>query len=102
LEPAQAAVPVLVGPYTHNFRDIVGIFREANAILVVPPEPEALAAIFTDLVRNPERRTLLGGRAQHVFRSQAGATFRTAEALVRLLHAGRGSKESPQVEHAGL
>jgi 3-deoxy-D-manno-octulosonic-acid transferase len=100
LEPAQAAVPVLMGPYTHNFRDMVGIFREANAILVVPPEPEALAATITELIRNPEQRRLLGGRAQHVFRSQAGATFRTADALVRLMHAGRGSKESQQVERA--
>ncbi len=38
LEPAYFGVPILVGPYTENFRDIIEIFRRADALRVVTPQ----------------------------------------------------------------
>jgi 3-deoxy-D-manno-octulosonic-acid transferase len=98
LEPAQAGVPIIVGKHTHNFRDIVETFRAADAVLVVRADAEALATIVIELIRNPQRRSLLAERAQQVFRSQAGATSRTAEALVRLLRARDRDGELRQAE----
>jgi len=37
LEAAQFGVPVLVGPHTENFRDMVNLFRDAGALRVVGP-----------------------------------------------------------------
>ena len=102
LEPAQAGVPVMVGPHTRNFRDVIEIFRGAEAVLIIPAEVEALANTLIDLIRNPEKRKLLGGRAQRVFQSQAGATSRTAEALARLLQPLEPSREMRPLERAAL
>jgi 3-deoxy-D-manno-octulosonic-acid transferase len=87
LEPALAGVPILVGPHTQNFRDIVQIFRKAEALIIMPPRPEEMANHFLELLNNEERRAELGTRARQVFESQAGATARTADALLQLLEA---------------
>ena len=38
LEAAQFGIPILVGPHTENFRDMVGVFQKAEALRVVTPE----------------------------------------------------------------
>ena len=38
LEAAQFGAPILVGPHTENFRDIIDIFRQADALRVVSPQ----------------------------------------------------------------
>ena len=86
LEPAQAGVPIAVGPHTNNFRDIVQIFRKAEALIIVPPDAQQLANHFLDLLDDAGKRERLGARAQQVFQSQSGATSRTADALLRLLN----------------
>src|SRR5947208_11868062 len=35
LEPAHFGVPIVVGPHTENFRDIISIFQQAEALRVV-------------------------------------------------------------------
>ena len=95
LEPAQAGVPVLVGPHTESFRDIVHIFRQADAVVVVRPHAEAIADCFLALIADPEKRAILGARALQAFQSQAGATQRTAEALLRLLGVRHTVEEQP-------
>src|SRR5262249_22359682 len=94
LEPAQAGVPVLVGPYTENFRDIVQIFRQTEAVVVVIPEAEQIAQCLLALLNDAEMRGALGHRARQTFESQAGATARTADALLQLLGV------SPEVEES--
>jgi 3-deoxy-D-manno-octulosonic-acid transferase len=94
LEPAQAGVPIMVGPHTANFRDIVQIFRNAEALVVVPPRPQELATQILELLNNEELRAQLGARAKQVFETQAGATSRTADALLRLLDAGQMIEET--------
>ena len=83
LEPAYFGVPILVGPHTENFRDIIDIFRRADALRVVTPE--TLARVMLDLLEKVEERERLGRNARDVMHSQQGATRRTAEALLALL-----------------
>jgi len=88
LEPAYFGVPILVGQHTENFRDIVEIFRRADALRVVTPQslaPEAL-----DLIENYEERERMGRNAQKVVLTQQGASRRTVDALLGLLPAQDG------------
>jgi 3-deoxy-D-manno-octulosonic-acid transferase len=83
LEPAQFAVPVVMGPSFENFREIVQTMQEANAIRIVTPEmlTNTLIAMLED---TPDAKAL-GERGRAVFEAQAGATLRTAQALTALL-----------------
>ena len=83
VEAAQFGKPILVGPYTENFRDIVEIFRRADALCVVTAQ--SLTPDVLQLLQDPEQRTVLGRRAAEVMRSQQGATEKTMNALLFLL-----------------
>ena len=83
LEAAQFGVPILVGPHTDNFRDIIGIFQRADALLAVTPE--SLTATVLALLNNDEERARLGRNARAVMQKQQGATERTVAALLELL-----------------
>jgi 3-deoxy-D-manno-octulosonic-acid transferase len=83
IEPAQAGVAIVVGPHTHNFRDVVAQFQNRNAVRVVAPG--GLASTFLQLLANDAERRALGQRAQETVRSQMGATTRTMEELQKLL-----------------
>jgi 3-deoxy-D-manno-octulosonic-acid transferase len=83
IEPAQAGVAIVVGPHTHNFRDVVAQFRNRDALRVVAPSE--LASVLLHLLVNDAERRALGRRAQETVRSQMGGTARTMEALEKLL-----------------
>ena len=90
LEPAGFGVPIVVGPYTHNFRDIVGLFRREDALIELPagvPEQSATALYdaVVSILRNERNEKL--AHMNNVMRSQTGATQRTAAALNKLLEA---------------
>jgi len=79
LEPAQHGVPIIVGPHTENFRDIVGWFRANDAVRV--SESKDLSSTVTGLLKNDEERHALGRRALETLRSQQGATALTLDRL---------------------
>src|SRR5437016_8046014 len=54
LEPAQFGVPVVIGPHYENFRDMVDLFRAADAIRVVGPAE--LPLCFVDLLSDDTER----------------------------------------------
>lgn len=83
LEAAQFGKAILVGPHTENFRDIIDIFRRADALRVVTPQ--SLTPTVLQLLENHDERAALGQRAFEVMRSQQGATDKTVNALLRLL-----------------
>jgi 3-deoxy-D-manno-octulosonic-acid transferase len=83
LEPAQHGVPILVGPYTENFRDIVRAFQANHAVRVV--EPAELPLALLELACNEADRKVLGRLAAETVRAHTGATRRTLEALGRFL-----------------
>jgi 3-deoxy-D-manno-octulosonic-acid transferase len=83
LEPAQFAVPVVMGPSFENFREMVEGMRATDAIRIVAPE--RLSETLIALLRDNEDAKALGERGRAVFEAQAGATARTVQALMALL-----------------
>jgi 3-deoxy-D-manno-octulosonic-acid transferase len=96
LEPAHYATPVMVGPHTENFREIVDRFVRAGAVNVVTRDQ------FSDqllrLLDQPAKRVELGRHAAEVVRATCGATNRTVDVLNGFLHhaprAGRKAKQA--------
>jgi 3-deoxy-D-manno-octulosonic-acid transferase len=84
LEPAYFGVPIVVGPYTENFRDVIQIFQRANALRIVR-DKEALAAAFRELLCDEKVRHQLGERAKALMREHAGATACTMKPLGQLM-----------------
>jgi len=85
LEPAQHGVAIMTGPYTFNFREIIRIFVENEALKTVSSQSfsrELLALLQQEAA--PQRK-LLGSRAKDLFTRYSGATQRTLEALQPLL-----------------
>jgi 3-deoxy-D-manno-octulosonic-acid transferase len=83
LEPAQQGVAVVVGNHTENFRDIVSLFKDHNAVRIV--SSAELPLVFLELLANGDERKRLGQNAGETMRSQTGATIRTVNALQGLL-----------------
>jgi 3-deoxy-D-manno-octulosonic-acid transferase len=83
LEPAQFAVPVVMGSSFENFRDVVEGMRADDAIRIV--SPEMLAETLIAMLRDTDDARALGERGRAVFEAQAGATARTVQALISLL-----------------
>lgn len=86
LEPAHWGVATIVGPHTENFRDIIGIFRQANAVKIV--RSDAFGPALLRLLTRDEERRALGLRARTVVQQQAGATERTLAEIRALLIGG--------------
>jgi 3-deoxy-D-manno-octulosonic-acid transferase len=86
LEPAQYGVPVLVGPHTENFRDIVDLFRSQDAVRVVHSADLSQTLIELLAKENDNQRRALGRRASETLHSQRGATQFTMQHLRGLLN----------------
>jgi 3-deoxy-D-manno-octulosonic-acid transferase len=83
LEPAQFAVPVVMGPSFENFRDVVEGMRATDAIRTVAPEK--LTETLIALLRDKEDAKAMGERGRAAFEEQTGATKRAIQALTSLL-----------------
>ena len=80
IEPAAFAKPLLLGPHTDNFRDIVEMFLKNSAIIVVEDE-EALTESLRGLLSDATLRDSLGRSAQLVVQSGRGATMRILQSI---------------------
>jgi 3-deoxy-D-manno-octulosonic-acid transferase len=83
LEPVRFGVPVVMGPSSENFREIVEAMRAAGAIRITGAGE--LANTLTELLREDRQARTMGERGREVFEAQAGATARTANALLGLM-----------------
>ena len=83
LEAAQFGVATVIGTSYQNFRDIVGLFQQNQAVRIVGAAELPLA--FMELVDSPGQRKLLGQRALETLRQQMGATEKTLQALAELV-----------------
>ncbi len=83
LEPAQFAVPVVMGMHYANFRAIIDMLVHAEALKLA--SNETLVPILENLLTDDEGANALGVRALEVFHLQSGATGRAIHALLRLL-----------------
>ncbi len=92
IEPAQHGVPIIVGNYTENFRDMVELFQNRDAVRVTGPAEFPL--VLLELLSNVAERQELGRRGAATLRSQMGATERTLEALEKLLAQGSADRSA--------
>lgn len=83
LEPAQYGVAIMTGPYTFNFREIIRIFVENDALKTVTASN--LSQELLQMLQNRQERERMGSRARELFTRYSGATKRTLEALQPLL-----------------
>jgi 3-deoxy-D-manno-octulosonic-acid transferase len=93
LEPAQFGVPVVMGPWFENFRDIVGKMQMEYGFRGVRDKDD-LERVLIELLTDREQARGIGERGRAVFEAQSGATGRAVEALVGLVKTvgGEGSQ----------
>ena len=89
LEAAQFGTPVITGPYTENFRDIMRAFIDEDAVVVA--ETDQFASELLELLNDDAKRRSIGERGLKVVRANAGATGRTLELLRDLINERRRS-----------
>ncbi|HUK25933.1 MAG TPA: 3-deoxy-D-manno-octulosonic acid transferase [Terriglobales bacterium] len=94
LEPALHGLPIVVGPHTENFRDVVGLFQRKDAVRVA--EVGKLARIFLGLLADKSEREGLGRRAAETAAAEKGATQITMQALEALL-AANSAAPAPEI-----
>ncbi|MGB8539855.1 MAG: 3-deoxy-D-manno-octulosonic acid transferase [Acidobacteriaceae bacterium] len=83
LEPAQFAVPVVMGNHYANFRAIIDTLLQAEALKLATTE--TLVPMLENLLTDQEAANALGVRALEVFHHESGATGRAVTALLGLL-----------------
>ena len=83
LEPAQFAVPIVMGPHYANFRAITEDLLAHDALRIAAKDD--LAAALIGLLQNSTAAAAMGQRSKQVFDQQAGATARGVEAITNLL-----------------
>jgi 3-deoxy-D-manno-octulosonic-acid transferase len=84
IEAWAAGVPVLVGPHTSNFREVVAA-GERSGILERVADPSALAASIARSLADPAALTARAERARSAVETGRGAVARTAELVLPLL-----------------
>ena len=68
LEPAQFAVPVVMGPSYENFREVVGKMIAVDGIRIVQDKKE-LESALVELLTDREKARAMGERGRRVLRS---------------------------------
>jgi 3-deoxy-D-manno-octulosonic-acid transferase len=87
LEPAQFAVPVVMGSHYANFRGVVAALEAENALRLT--SPDALGSTLAGLLAHPEQARAMGERGKMVCEREAGATERAVKALLAVLNKER-------------
>jgi 3-deoxy-D-manno-octulosonic-acid transferase len=85
LEPAQFAVPIVMGPHYANFAAIVDSLRSHDALRIAAKEE--LGSTLIELLGDRTAAKAIGARAKEVFDREAGATDRCVAAIRALLDA---------------
>lgn len=94
IEPAGYGAAIAFGPNTWNFRDVVSLFREREAAVVVRGGSE-LETFVRRCLTDPAFAANLGRRAQQLVLDQQGAADRTIGLLQQLAAgAALGSRPS--------
>ncbi len=84
IEPALLGKPIVTGAVLRNFRFILQILKDADAVETVPKD-ENLTDILDALVASPEKRRELGAKAAAAIGVHRGAALKTIDLLENLL-----------------
>jgi len=77
IEPAAFAKPIIVGPHTENFRQIVSDFLDADAVIQIDAGKDAagrFARELTGLLSDRDQARAVGERARDILLKNKGAT----------------------------
>jgi 3-deoxy-D-manno-octulosonic-acid transferase len=89
IEPALYARPIIVGPHTENFRQIIADFASAEAVIQISAtragRPRLLAQEIIRLLSDAEYARALGARAQNILLKNRGAIDCTMTAINKAL-----------------
>ncbi len=91
LEPASFAVPIVVGPSMHNFRDMAQRFDDSEAWRRVDNAQE-LAQLWDTWLTDPEQAQAVGHRAAKLLAENRGAVDRTLGLIEPFLAAHQAPK----------
>jgi len=84
IEPALLGKAIVCGNVLKNFRYILNIFKDNNALITIDCD-EQLADVLKELFKDKKRREALGSKAQQVINTQQGATNNTIKSLEAIL-----------------
>jgi 3-deoxy-D-manno-octulosonic-acid transferase len=94
LEPAAFAKPIIVGPHTENFRQIIADFAQANAVVQIQAKSEDAGKLFTRemirLLTDSEAAQAMGERAASLLLKNRGATDCALAEIEKLLSEAKG------------
>jgi 3-deoxy-D-manno-octulosonic-acid transferase len=101
LEPARLHCPILLGPHTWNFAEVVRRLLDAGGAIQLPPGDDLAAALAREaagVLSEPLRARRMAEAAAAVAADQAGLPDRVAEALIALLPAAAVPATDGQAE----
>jgi 3-deoxy-D-manno-octulosonic-acid transferase len=84
IEPALLGKAIVCGNVLKNFRYILNIFEDNNALITIDCD-EQLAEVLRELFGDAQRREKLGSKARQVINTQQGATDNTIKLLEAIL-----------------
>jgi 3-deoxy-D-manno-octulosonic-acid transferase len=84
LEPAALGLPIIVGPHTRHFAEIIALLADSEALLQVP-DAEAMTDGLLDLLSHPERSSALGRNALACVAQSRGALEKTKALIAQRL-----------------
>ena len=84
IEPALLKKAIVTGKVLRNFRFLLKVLTEADAVATVPDDA-ALEGVLAELLADETRRKKLGEAAFAAISVHAGATRKTLEALEKIL-----------------
>ena len=84
IEPALLGKAVVTGNVLKNFRFILNVFKDNNALVTIDCD-EQLADVLKELFSDKKRRDELGSKAKQVINTQQGATINTIRSLEVIL-----------------
>ena len=95
IEPAVHGRAIITGPKMETFKAILPCFLEKEALIQVKNAKE-LETTVRDLLENPDKRRLLGERAQNTVEQNQGALERTVDGILERF-SRQESRKSPNV-----
>ncbi len=93
IEPARFAKPIIVGPYTDNFRQVVKDFTDAGALTRIDAtdrraQVESLISVVIRLLTDKGAAESMGAAARRILEMNRGATGRTITAIKSTISQG--------------